>query len=126
MSSYDYLIRSGRVIDPANNIDGFMDVAIADGKIAAVEANLEKGQAEQVYDASGKLVVPGLIDIHMHGYNHVTPLGLDTDHYCLGRGVTTAVARILKVMTQLIWSGVADSGPCICGRTTLTISTVML
>ena len=91
MSSYDYLIRSGRVIDPANNIDGVMDVAIADGKIAAVEANLEKGQAEQVYDASGKLVVPGLIDIHMHGYNHVTPLGLDTDHYCLGRGVTTAV-----------------------------------
>ena len=41
-------------------------------------------------------------------------------------GVTTAVARILKVMTQLIWSGVAESVPCICGRTTLTISTVML
>ena len=91
MSSYDHLIKGGRVIDPANNIDGVMDVAIAAGKITAVEADLQEGQAQQVYDASGKLVVPGLIDIHMHGYNHVTPLGLNTDHYCLGRGVTTAV-----------------------------------
>ena len=40
-------------------------------------------------------------------------------------GVTIAVARMLKVMTQLIWSGVADSEPCICGNTTLTIRTVM-
>ena len=90
MSSYDHLIKGGRVIDPANNIDGVMDVAIAAGKITAVEADLQEDQAQQVYDVSGKLVVPGLIDIHMHGYNHVTPLGLDTDHYCLGRGGTTA------------------------------------
>ncbi len=91
MSSYDHLIKNGRVIDAANNIDAVMDVAITSGKIAAVEADLPEDQAQQVYDASGKLVVPGLIDIHMHGYNHVTPLGIDTDYYCLGRGVTTAV-----------------------------------
>lgn len=91
MSSYDWLIKDGRVIDTANDTDGVMDLALASGKIVAVEAGLDPNQAQHVYDAAGKLVVPGLIDIHMHGYNHVTPLGIDTDHYCLGRGVTTAV-----------------------------------
>jgi dihydroorotase len=91
MTTYDHLIKNGRVIDAANNIDATLDLAITSGKIAAVEADLDSSQAQQVYDATGKLVVPGLIDIHMHGYNHVTPLGIDTDSYCLGRGVTTAV-----------------------------------
>ena len=91
MTTYDWLIKGGRVIDPANDIDGFMDVALCAGRIVAVEADLNVDDAQQVYDASDKLVVPGLVDIHVHGYNHVTPLGIDADHYCLGRGVTTAV-----------------------------------
>ena len=40
---------------------------------------------------AGCLVVPGLIDLHIHGYEHATPLGIDVDKYCLHRGVTTAV-----------------------------------
>ena len=91
MSTHDWLIKGGRVIDPANDIDGLLDLAIAEGRITVVASGLEPDQAQQVYDATGKLVVPGLVDLHMHGYNHVTPLGIDTDYYCLGRGVTTAI-----------------------------------
>ena len=62
------LIKNGRVIDPANKIDKKCDVLVSQGKIAEVGTN-EKSTAEsasQVIDATGKLVVPGLIDIHVH------------------------------------------------------------
>jgi dihydroorotase len=60
----ELLIKNGRVIDPANNIDKICDVLISDGKIAQV-GTVEK-PAENIIDASGKLVTPGLIDIHVH------------------------------------------------------------
>ncbi len=91
MKSYSWIIKGGRVIDPVNGIDSIRDVAIEAGQIVAIAEALEYDEAEQIYDATGKLVVPGLIDIHVHAYNLVTPLGIDADHYCLGRGVTTAV-----------------------------------
>jgi dihydroorotase len=59
------LVKGGRVIDPANNIDAQMDVLIEDGKISAVGKNL-KTDGAQIIDATGKLVTPGLIDIHVH------------------------------------------------------------
>ena len=59
------LIRGGRVIDPANNIDKIADVMIIDGKIAAVDANIEIS-AQSTFDATGKIVAPGLIDMHVH------------------------------------------------------------
>jgi len=62
---YDLLIRGGHVIDPARKINATEDVAIANGKIAAVQANIA-GDAAETIDARGKLVVPGLIDIHTH------------------------------------------------------------
>ena len=64
-SRYDLLIRGGRVIDPSVRLDAIRDVAIAGGRIAAVEAGITAGAAD-VIDARGKLVVPGLIDIHTH------------------------------------------------------------
>lgn len=91
MSQYDWIIQGGHVIDPANDIDGQMDVAIVGDKIAAIGENFDASQAANVFDASGKLVTPGLVDLHTHTYNRVTPLGVDADHFCLGRGVTTAV-----------------------------------
>ena len=87
----DWLIRHGRVIDPTNRIDGVFDVAITNGTIMEVGANLDTGEADNLYDARGMIVTPGLIDLHTHIYHKVTPLGIDADHYCLGRGVTTAV-----------------------------------
>ena len=62
---YDLVIRGGRVIDPASRLDAVRDVAIAGGRIAAVSANLTKDGVETI-DARGKLVVPGLLDIHTH------------------------------------------------------------
>ena len=91
MNVYDWLIRGGRVIDPANQLDELLDVAIQGGRIVKLAAELDPSQGKKVYDATGQLVVPGLVDLHAHVYHLVTPLGVDPDHYCLGRGVTTAV-----------------------------------
>jgi dihydroorotase len=91
MRTYDWLIRGGRVIDPANQVDAVLDVGITAGRISAVETKIEPAQAEHTYDASRKIVIPGLIDLHIHGYHLATPLGIPVDHYCLGRGVTTAI-----------------------------------
>lgn len=59
------LLRGGRVIDPANDFDGAADVLIIDGRIAAVKPDI-KFSAHHEYDATNKLVVPGLIDMHVH------------------------------------------------------------
>ena len=58
------LIHSGRVIDPANRIDSRLNLLIENGKIAC--ATREMPEADTVIDASGKIVCPGFIDIHMH------------------------------------------------------------
>lgn len=73
---FDMLIRGGRVIDARNTIDGVMDVAIAGGKIAAVEAKIDPARATRVVDATGLHVVPGLIDIHAHVF-----FGTEKDAY---------------------------------------------
>ncbi|MYH28119.1 MAG: amidohydrolase/deacetylase family metallohydrolase [Acidobacteria bacterium] len=64
-ASWDLVVQGGRVIDPSLGIDAVRDVAIAGGRIAAVEPGLDAGEA-QVVNASGRIVVPGLIDVHTH------------------------------------------------------------
>ncbi len=64
-ASHDLIIRGGRVIDPSVRLDAIRDVAISGGRIAAVEASIA-GDAADTIDAHGKLVVPGLLDIHTH------------------------------------------------------------
>ena len=63
--TYDLVIKGGRVIDPSIGLDGIRDVAIASGRIAAVEPSITNGAVETL-EASGKIVTPGLIDIHTH------------------------------------------------------------
>ena len=77
---YDLLLRGGRVICPASDIDGIRDVAIRDGRIAAVEQTILPSGAAETIDVSGKLVLPGLIDTHGHVYQFVTGrFGLNPD-----------------------------------------------
>jgi len=59
------LIKNGRIIDPANNRDGILDILIKDSRILKVAKNI-KGATEQAIDAKGKLVIPGLVDMHVH------------------------------------------------------------
>jgi dihydroorotase len=84
----DVIIRGGRVIDPASGIDGLMDVAIAEGKILALDERLEVNST-QVLDAGGKLVCPGLIDIHAHVSRDLVSLAVDPDEAGVSAGVTT-------------------------------------
>ncbi|MGA2901773.1 MAG: amidohydrolase/deacetylase family metallohydrolase [Candidatus Acidiferrales bacterium] len=101
---YDLLLKGGHVIDPANHIDEVRDVAVFQGKIAAVEKNIPAEQAGKVVDASKLYVTPGLVDIHYHvGHGgaplnwfapdaraHAMPLGIAAD-LALESGVTTIV-----------------------------------
>ncbi len=64
-ATYDLLIKGGRVIDPSIGLDGIRDVAIVGGRIAAVEASISDDATETI-DVRGKIVAPGLIDIHTH------------------------------------------------------------
>jgi len=94
----DILIKNGHVLDPKNSIDGIMDVAIADGKIAAVGTNIAEENVKTTIDGTGLYVCPGLIDIHTHvfvgpragkfadGVNSVSP-----DDFSFRAGVTTVV-----------------------------------
>lgn len=67
------MIRGGRVIDPDQGIDRVADVAISGGQIAAIRPNIPMIQAAQSFDATGKLVVPGLIDVHLHARDAELP-----------------------------------------------------
>jgi dihydroorotase len=65
---YDLLLKGGHVIDPKNKVSAVRDVAIANGKVAAVAAKIDPAEAFKVVDVSGYYVTPGLIDIHVHVY----------------------------------------------------------
>lgn len=89
---YDVIIKGGRVVDPAAGHDEIADIAVRDGKIAAVAAALSGAADTHEIDASGLLVTPGLIDTHAHVYQHVTGrFGLNADHCGVRSGVTTLV-----------------------------------
>jgi len=88
---YDLLVRGGRVVDPAQNLSAERDVAIAGHKITRVAAGIPEAEARQVLDARGKIVTPGLIDLHVHVYDGVAPLGIPADPNCIAKGVTTVV-----------------------------------
>ncbi len=98
LPSYDLLLRGGRVIDAKNHIDGVMDVAIKDGKIARVAPGLSSGDAIKTIDVRGMVVSPGLIDLHVHVYNgtgekgsYAGDLSVPPDGFTFRSGVTTVV-----------------------------------
>lgn len=88
---YDILLKGGTVIDPAQRLHAQQDVAIADGKIAAIERDIPAKKATQTIFVAGKYVTPGLVDIHAHVYAGVTTWGVKADPVCTTTGVTTIV-----------------------------------
>ena len=91
MALYDLLVKGGTLIDPAQGIHALRDVAFAQGVVAAIAEDIPKWQAERTVDAAGYLVTPGMIDLHVHLFEGVSPYGIPPDPTCLSRGVTTAV-----------------------------------
>lgn len=86
---YDLLVRGGHVIDPSQQLNGVMDVAVKDGKIAAVHSDINPSLAAKTIDARGQLVLPGLIDTHAHVFQYVTGrFGVDADLSGVHSGVT--------------------------------------
>ena len=97
--SYDLVISGGRVIDPGRDIDATLDVAVSGGRIAVVAGHIDTAEAARWVDARGKLVTPGLIDVHTHLFEHGTEIGMNPDVAGVRSGVTTVV----------------DAGSCGCG-----------
>ena len=88
---YDLILRGGHVVDPASGLDGIADVAVRDGRIAAVQPNLPS-TAREVTDVRGRVVLPGMIDTHAHVYTYVSGrFGLPADMVGVQSGVTTLV-----------------------------------
>jgi dihydroorotase len=82
------VLRAGRVIDPSQNLDRVTDVAFADGRVVAVGDGLA---GDTIRDVAGKIVTPGLIDLHTHVYWGGTSLGIDAEEYARKSGVTTCI-----------------------------------
>ena len=88
---YDLIIKGGTVIDPAQGINGLNDVAVEDGKIARVAPSIPEEESQRTVDVKGKLVTPGLIDLHTHVYDGVNATGVNPDLGGVRAGVTTMV-----------------------------------
>ncbi len=88
---YDLLLKGGTLIDPAQGVHTRRDVAFAEGKVAAVGENLPSAEARQTLDATGRIVAPGMIDLHVHVFWGASHLGIEPDPTCLARGATTVV-----------------------------------
>ena len=88
---YDLVVTGGTVIDPASGLRGPADVAIADGRIVAVAPGIGTTDAADAVNATGCLVVPGLVDLHVHVYWGVADLSIRPGPNDLERGATTIV-----------------------------------
>ena len=88
---YDFVLTNGTVIDPAAGLNARRNVAVQGGRVAAILDPSIPVVAKQTLDCNGLLVVPGLIDFHVHVFPGVSNFGVDPDETCLARGVTTVL-----------------------------------
>jgi dihydroorotase len=86
----DFILKGGRLIDPAGGKDGIFDIRVRDGKVDAIGSSLEPNGAT-VLDVRDHIVTPGLIDVHLHLLKGLGAFGVDPDIFGVGSGVTTVV-----------------------------------
>jgi dihydroorotase len=89
--TFDLILAGGRVVDPSQSIDAILDVGFADGRVAALAPGLDRAAARSVRDVAGRIVTPGLIDLHTHVYWGGTSLGVDAAALTRNGAVTTHV-----------------------------------
>jgi dihydroorotase len=89
---YDLVIKGGEVLDPSQSLRAKRDIAIRYGRIEALEAEIPANRAERLLDASGKLVTPGLVDLHSHVYPYGSAIGIPADELIAFQGTTTCVS----------------------------------
>ena len=88
---YDLVLTGGTLLDPGQGINDRRDVAFKDGVVAKVAPRIDPSSAARSVDVTGKLVTPGLIDIHGHFYHGGVDNAADADEVCLSAGVTTGI-----------------------------------
>ena len=89
---YDLLIMGARVIDPSQDLDKVVDIAISRGKVMEIGANLPAEKAAQTIEAKGRLITPGLVDLHAHTYPQGSAIGLPADELAQFTATTTFVS----------------------------------
>jgi dihydroorotase len=89
---FDLVVKGGDVLDPSQSLRGKRDIGIRFGAIEAVEADIPAARANRVLDASGKLVTPGLIDLHSHVYPYGSAIGIPADELVPHQCTTTCVS----------------------------------
>ncbi len=89
---FDLLVRGGEVLDPSQSLRARRDIGIRHGRIEAIEAEIPTARAVQSIDATGRLVLPGLIDLHAHVYPYGSAIGIPADESVALTGVTTVVS----------------------------------
>jgi dihydroorotase len=88
---YDIVIRNGELRDPSRGLRRRADLAVLDGRIAAIEDAIPASRAAQAIDAAGLYVTPGIVDLHTHCYHSATSLGIEADPIAARSGTTTWV-----------------------------------
>jgi len=88
---YDLLLKGGDVVDPSSGLNGPSDVAVQAGAIARIAPNIPSVEAARTIDVTGKVVAPGLIDVHAHVFEGVNRTGVNPDLAGVYAGVTTIV-----------------------------------
>ena len=89
---FDLVIKGGDVLDPSQSLRGRRDIGIRFGVIEALEADIPAERALRVLDAAGKLVTPGLVDLHTHVYPYGSAIGIPADELVQFQSTTTVVS----------------------------------
>ena len=89
---FDLVIKGGDVLDPSQSLRGKRDIGIRWGVVEAIEADIPAERALKMIDASGKLVTPGLVDLHCHVYPYGSAIGIPADELVQFQGTTTVVS----------------------------------
>src|SRR5258707_5943810 len=89
---FDLLIKGGEVLDPSQNLRGIRDIGIRFGVVEAVERSIPAERALRVLDAGGRLVTPGMIDLHAHVYPYGSAIGIPADELIPFQATTTMVS----------------------------------